>query len=87
MTLTDEETKELTVLSEMSTDYMCADAMMSHAVHNLKSSADHLKEIDNDTAYEIHKIINRIEDIKEENKVRRNNIKTRIEQLWERYDD
>ena len=53
MTLTDEETKELTVLSDMDVDYMCADATMTHAIHNLKCSTEHLEKIDSDTARKI----------------------------------
>ena len=87
ITLTEKENKELKILSGIDTDYMCAGAQLSHAVSYLQRSLEHLKNADDDTAYEIQKIVKRIEDIKEENKKKRDYIKTRMEELWERFYD
>lgn len=88
MTLTEEENKELKRLSGIDTDYMCAGAQLSHAVSYLQRGLEHLKDADDDTAYEIQKIMKRIENIKEENRKKRDSINTRMEELWERfYDD
>lgn len=88
MTLTEEENEELKRLSGIDTDYMCAGAQLSHAVSYLQRGLEHLKETDDDMAHEILKISGKIEELKRENKKKRDSIKTRMEELWERfYDD
>lgn len=84
MTLTEEERKELDVISDVDCSFMMGDASLSHAISALKSFIDYMEDTEDESISDVQKILNRIRDIKEENKKKWTKVRARVEELWEK---
>lgn len=84
MTLTEEEKKELYVLSDIDCCFTMGDSCLSHTITALKNYMKYMKDTEDESISEVQKILNKIRSMKEENMKKWIEVEARVGELREK---